>query len=154
MHGLVPYLCAIFFFSVVRGRWRVVFVVRVWWCFVLSLFLVLSLSLCVFFLLFPARTSRLAPMARTLLGVLGQATLKCFIVATHLSWFSVCVLSFATLQTAARIFLRGFRGRKKRFFNLLLLVFFSCCDCARHQSSSNNESYPALEYHLKVGGRW
>ena len=56
--------------SVAVGVWS--FVVRVWWCFVVSLFLVLCLSLC--FVSPPlfslTRTSRLAPMARTLLCVL------------------------------------------------------------------------------------
>ena len=67
-------------------------VVRVWWCFVLSLFLLLCLS----FFFFPppfvlTHTDRLAPMARTLLGGLGHATLNFFVVAARLLWaFCVC----------------------------------------------------------------
>ena len=56
-------------------------------CFCASSFVLFSFSFSFFF---DAHTSRLAPMARTLLGVLGHTSrLAC-------SWFSVCVLSFAT----------------------------------------------------------
>ena len=75
--------------SVAVGVWSSV--VHVWWCFVLSLFLVLCLSFSFvsppFFL---TRTSRLAPMARTLLGGLGHATLKFFVVAARL-FLAFCV---------------------------------------------------------------
>ena len=92
MHRLVTYLFAIILFpawSVAVGVWS--FVVRVLWCFLLSLFLVLCFPLCFVFLFFLTRTSRLAPMTRTLLGVLVQATLKFFGVGTRLFLvFCVC----------------------------------------------------------------
>ena len=95
--------------------------VCVWWCFVLSLFLVLCLSLCFVYLFLSTRTSRLAPMARTLLGVLEQATLKFFVVATRLFLvFCVCPKFWRPSQTAAEIS-SGASEVAKMIFHIFLL---------------------------------
>ena len=114
--------------------WSVV--VRVWssmvrmcWCFVLSLFsgLVPLLLFCFPFFFLTCR-SRLAPMARTLLGVLGHATQRNATQNSSLSrlacsWRSVCVLSFATSQNSGVKLFGGFLRSQK---TISLFIFVGC----------------------------
>ena len=83
-------------------------VVCVWWCFVLSLFLVLCLSFCFvspFLFFFLTRTSRLAPMAHTLLGGLGHATFQFFVVAARLLLaFCVCPKLYDLAKQRRKVF--------------------------------------------------
>ena len=85
MHGVVTYLLVIALFP--RGPW---FARGGVLCFLCFWFFVSP------FVLFPppffflTRTSRLAPMARTLLGGLGHATFKFFVVAARL-FLAFCV---------------------------------------------------------------
>ena len=130
-----PYLC----FPVVRGRQRVVFC---GWCVVVfSVFLVFGnvpLPLfCFPFLLTP--TSRLAPTARTLLGVLGQATTKLLVVASR-SFLVFCVChKFCDLAKQRRkLFLGVPEVGKKTIFcftssgcTFSLFFLFLCCDRAQ-----------------------
>ena len=84
MHGLITYLFAIPLFP--RGPWLLACGLS-WFVFMVvfrAFFVFRSVPLRLFcFLFFSTRTSCLAPMARTLLGVLRQATLKFFVVATR-----------------------------------------------------------------------
>ena len=66
----------------------------------------------------------LAPRARTLLGVLGQATLSFFAVATLLFFFSVSVLDFATSPNSGVKLFGGVSGVGRDDF---LLYFFWLC---------------------------
>ena len=92
MHGVVTYLFVIPLFP--HGPWPLACGLPWFACGGVSWFL--CFSFCVSpFVLFPppfflTRTSRLAPMARTLLGGLGHATLKFFVRAARL-FLSFCV---------------------------------------------------------------
>ena len=90
MHGLVAYLFAKTFvslWSVAVGVWS--FVVRVWWCFLLSLFLVLCLSLCFtfFFDVHKSPSSYCTHFARCFWR---KETFKFFVVVTRL-FLAFCV---------------------------------------------------------------
>ena len=62
----------------------------------------------------------LAPRTRTLLGVLGQATLSFFAVATLLFvFFFVSVLNFATSPNSGVKFLGGFLRSEKTIFRFI-----------------------------------
>ena len=137
MHRLVTYLFAIPF-PVVRGRWRVVFRglrVVVFHAFLVFPFVPLLFFCFPFLFFFGAHTSRLAPMARTLLGVLGHATLNFFVVATRLFLvFCVCP-KFCDLAKQRRKVFWGVSEVRKNDFPvyfcwlcvfLLVFLFFSC----------------------------
>ena len=65
----------------------------------------------------------LAPRTRTLLGVLGQATLNFVAVATLLFFFSVSVLNFATSPNSGVKFFWGFLRSEK---SILRFIFSGC----------------------------
>ena len=119
MHGVVTccaclsYLC----FPVVRGRGRVVLFLA------FIVFGLVFLPLFCFPLFFLTRTSRLAPMARSLLGGLGHAMFNFFVVAARLFLvFCVCP-NFDDLAKQRRKFLGGFRRSEK---TISLFIFDGC----------------------------
>ena len=127
MHGVhtcLSYLC----FPVVRGRWRVVFhgsrVVVFRAFFVFDFVPLLLFCFPPFFL---TRTSCLAPIARTLLGCLGHATLKFFVALAPLFLaFCVCPKFCDLAKQQCKTFWGVSEVRKKDFsvYFCRLCVFF------------------------------
>ena len=124
-------------------------VVRVWWCFVLSLFLVLCLSFCfVSPFLFLTRISRLAPMARTLLGGLRHATLKFFVVTAPLFLaFCVCPKFYDLAKQRRKVFWGVSEVGKNDFsvycsrLCVFFLGFFFPAVIARQPTTIANETF-------------
>ena len=123
----------------VRGRWRVVFlgsrvvVIRAFFVFGF-----VPLFLFCFPPFFLTRTSRLAPMARTLLGDLGHATLKFFVAVARL-FLAFCVCpKFCDLAKQQRNIFWGVSEVGKKDLTVyfcqlcvfFLVFFFSCCNRA------------------------
>ena len=112
---------------------------------VLSLFVVWCFSFCFvsFFFFFCTRTSRLGPMARTLLGGLEHAIFKFFVVAARLFLvFCVC-LNFDDLAKQRRKIFGGVSEVGKNDFSVyfcrpcvFFLVFFFSAAIARDLLSS------------------
>ena len=113
LHTCLSYLC----FPVVCGRGRVV----VFCAFFVFGLVFLLLFCCLLFFL--TRTSRLAPMARTLLGGLEQAMFKFFVVAARLFLvFCVCP-NFDDLAKQRR---KGFGGFLRSEKTISLFIFVGC----------------------------
>ena len=121
---------------------------------VLSLFVVWCISFCFVFFFFVTRTSRLAPMARTLLGGLGHAMFNFFVVAARLFLvFCVC-LHFDDLAKQWRKILGGVSEVVKNDFSVyfcrmcvfFLVLYFSLLR-SRATSPPPPHLWPANRFH-------
>ena len=134
MHGAVTYLFVIPLFS--RGPWS---------CFLCLYFGVSPFVVFASFFFFLTRTSRLAPMARTLLGGLENAMFHFFVAAARLClvFASIhllrCWSAHKSLAPRTRTLL-GVLGQATLIFGAVatLLFFFFCecpkfCDLAKQQ---------------------
>ena len=123
MHGVVTYLFVIPLFP--RGPWPLACGLLWFACGGVSWFLCFWFCASPFVLFPPpfflTRTSRLGPMARTLLGGLGHATLKFFVVAARLFLlFCVCPKFCDLAKQRRKIFWGVSEVREKRFLCLFL----------------------------------